>query len=360
MADADYPFVPMKRMRLPGSSTPSDGGSISVFPWTLDSATELWDGRWRMSDQWRPMLANFYDAFLVAHGARAHILHTEQKIATCIYLDDAVPANEGQNTEGQDAPRVAWAMRSSRPFEPLAILTHRRRVLVLDVTENKFVGYLCGHGGPITSIAVHPTSPSIFATTSRDFTTRIYNLDLAQQENVKNPTWLPWVGPSQASAAHGMYMSVSEQSGLGRCVQVLVGGRSGGHHWDVLGAAFHPRLPLIATCGMDRHVKIWWINSSGDTMAREDKPLFSAIRGSRVLSIAWLADDVLLTHTASTRLRVHGERSCYTEQGTLDVWQWLGLKRFFPHDDPGPILRGGASVRLNSTLTTHPPSLGFF
>lgn len=48
----------------------------------------------------------------------------------------------------------------------------------------------------------------------------------------------------------------------------------------------------------------------------------------------------------------------YEEPGTLVVWRWLGLDRFFP---PGveyhqKILRGCASVRLvNYTALSEPP-----
>lgn len=67
-------------------------------------------------------------------------------------------------------------------------------------------------------------------------------------------------------------MTESEGSGIGRCVTVLMGGRSGmcisrrgnaimepvlmmcvdlgGHQAAVLGAAFHPALPVVATCGV--------------------------------------------------------------------------------------------------------------
>jgi polycomb protein EED len=64
-------------------------------------------------------------------------------------------------------------------------------------------------------------------------------------------------------------MTEAEGKGNGRCIIVLMGGRSGGHQAAVLGAvrwtshidvmitlinypikAFHPQLPVLATCGV--------------------------------------------------------------------------------------------------------------
>jgi hypothetical protein len=42
------------------------------------------------------------------------------------------------------------------------------------------------------------------------------------------------------------------------------------------------------------------------------------------------------------------EETSDIESGTIDVFKWLGLKRFFPKGDlaPDPVVRGGASVGL--------------
>ena len=105
----------------------------------------------------------------------------------------------------------------------------------------------------ITSIAVHPTTAHLFCTTSRDYTTRIYDLTLLlevkskekgkkkkTEMKVPNPHWPPSKTPSYAGAAHGLHLRPSqfedEGVGLGRCIGVLMGGRSGGHSAAVLGA----------------------------------------------------------------------------------------------------------------------------
>lgn len=113
--------------------------------------------------------------------------------------------------------------------------------------------YLRGHGGvspcslvaskafiittqAITSIAVHPIDTNIFCTTSRDYSIRIYDLNRNSQETRVNPPWPPATESSQAGAAHGLHMSEGEGNGIGQCVTILMGGRSGGHQAAVLGA----------------------------------------------------------------------------------------------------------------------------
>jgi len=91
----------------------------------------------------------------------------------------------------------------------------------------------------------------LFCTTSRDLTTRIYDLKLdaklgklekkgkkKRNDKVPNPHWPPNKTPSLAGAAHGLRLPHSdhEGTGAGRCIVVLMGGRSGGHQAPVLGA----------------------------------------------------------------------------------------------------------------------------
>ncbi|KAJ7706239.1 hypothetical protein B0H17DRAFT_1192745 [Mycena rosella] len=359
MAAADAPFVLTRRMALPQTGT-NRRGSIQLFPWGDDSVAQIFNAKWRTSEGWSKMVSEFSDAFLVGYGESMYILHTSPRNSACRSLKDTVG-----NTGGADeTPQVAWGLRSAYPFDPLALFASHRRIFVFNVRQNKIVGYIRGHGGVTNYLdSVHPTSPNIFASTSADFTTRIYDLDYEAHQNSENAVWPPWDGPSHASAAHGTDGSDSQGSGIGRCVQILVGGRSGGHVWDVLGAVFHPRLPLIATCGADRHVKIWRTRSNPSEAALlEDKPLFSArITTSRVLSVAWLSDDTILIHTATTStptrmgLEEHEETPVsddeqeptplnYITPGTIDIFQWSGLSRFFPAGEtPEAVLRGGAS-----------------
>jgi polycomb protein EED len=129
-------------------------------------------------------------------------------------------------------------VRQELPLEPLLIFSAASLIYVFNAETGRLVGSLRGHGGPITSIIVHPVHPYLFCSTSRDFTTRIYDLLLEPQQAPNNPHWPPGSGPSLAGAAHGLHMTEPEGEGIGRCVAVLSGGRSGGHLAAVLGAVF--------------------------------------------------------------------------------------------------------------------------
>ena len=83
---------------------------------------------------------------------------------------------------------------------------------------------------------VHPSYPQVVCTTSNDFSSRIYDLALTPAEKPNNPHWPPLNTPSLAGAAHGLQTTEIEGIGIGRCVLVLMGGRSGGHRAAVLGA----------------------------------------------------------------------------------------------------------------------------
>ncbi|KAJ7024344.1 hypothetical protein C8F04DRAFT_1302506 [Mycena alexandri] len=364
-------FAFTRRIKLPDSTpTTPKRGAVQFFPWTIDSAQEIFNGKWRGSDRWLEMVAEFSDALAVARGSRLVVVGTDM-MPLCFSFATDPPSDE--------KPQVAWALRSARPFDPLVLVAHTRRIFIWNVNRQALVGCVRDHGGRITSVAVHPTSPNFFATTSSDFTTRIYNLDLQVLVNHANPNWPPWKGGSEASAAHGTDGSDAKgpEYGIGRCVQLLVGGRSGGHAWDVLSAAFHPRLPLLATCGADRCVKIWRTlpdrNETNLELIRADKPLFSArITTSRVLSVAWLPEDLLLIHTATTytpvKTGLENQEDLFDEDedeepfesdsvikaGSIDVFQWLGLKRFFPSSDfaSSPVTRGVASDYQESTSYT--------
>ncbi len=150
---------------------------------------------------------------------------------------------------------VAWALSSEEWLDPLVILSFLGLVFIYDVKKRRIVSQLRGHGAvrifsflntsfscfvvqPITSVVVHPKLPHLFCTTSRDFSTRVYDLTLKPKQRPSNPPWPPNKLPSLAGPAHGLDMTQPEGpvDGIGRCVLVLMGGRSGGHQGEVLGA----------------------------------------------------------------------------------------------------------------------------
>ncbi|KAI0963669.1 hypothetical protein AcW1_000683 [Taiwanofungus camphoratus] len=283
------------------------------FPWSPESIGTLWDGAVtddKLLLDWKATVNEWKGTIVAGSTGRLYLF---PKLATvrpyCFRLHDA----------SWEIRCAAWALSTNAPVDPLIVFTASSAIFILDVKTQKIIGKLRGHGGPITSLAVHPLHPYLFCTTSRDFTIRVYDLTLPPLQKPNNPHWPPGKHPSLAGPAHGLQMSESEGEGIGRCVAVLVGGRSGGHRGAVFAAAFHRSAPLIATCGMDRAVKIWRIPPlKHETLAREDKPLFSTdfIHKARVLSISWLSHDILISHSAPALMRGNDMEDLYDENGT--------------------------------------------
>ncbi|KAJ7596957.1 WD40-repeat-containing domain protein [Mycena floridula] len=247
-----------------------------------------------------------------------------------------IPLPERKENIDDNHVQVAWAWNGIDA--PVVLCSYIRFVYIFNA-KNGEMNITRGHGGPITSIAVSPSQPHIFCTTSRDFSTRIYNLTLEpRKEFPENPHCPPSTLPTLAGPAHGFQASEPEGTGkIGRCVIVLAGGRSGGHEGDVFGAAFHPFYPLLATCGMDRTIKIWYLfprNLEGKVLVRLDKPVFSSsrIHKARVLSVEWATSDVLISHSAPSPMLAKSEKTLKLEPGCLVLWQWLGLRTMFPLD----------------------------
>ncbi|TRM60202.1 WD40-repeat-containing domain protein [Schizophyllum amplum] len=268
-----------------------------------------------------------------------------------------------------DAFCVVWALQKSRPWHPLIVCSHRNLLYIFNVKTKKFIGCLRGHGAEITSIAIRPNYPNIFCSTSRDFTARVYDLMLRPQQETNNVHWPPHKEPSKAGPAFGLHMSDSEgpAHGIGRCIAVTGGQRSGGHQAAVLHAAWHQDLPVIATCGIDRCAKLWYLPpcKDGTQIRRLDQPIFttSMLHTGRVMSIAWLGRDVLLTHCGPALVRAEeAEESVSSSdhdyevlRGDFKIWQWLSIDRFFPpvyfqHEPPERLTVPLADYRESSSF----------
>ncbi|KAH7929326.1 WD40 repeat-like protein [Leucogyrophana mollusca] len=325
--------------------------SAALFPWTHSSLQTLWAGdldKANFRDGWKEMIDEWSGTIAVGGTGALRVFSTDPSREALSVRLPVSPNRQGE-VEPVSVRAVAWALCQQILFEPLVVMSGGACLYVVNVKRRKIVGYLRGHGGEITSIAVHPFFVHLLCTTSRDFSTRIYDLTQSPCQTPNNLHWPPSKAPSLGGAPHGLQASEPEGIGIGRCVAVLVGGPSGGHNAAVLGAAFHPMYPLIATCGLDRAVKIWRLpDLSGERMAREDKPLFSSsrIHKARILSVNWLSPDVLVTHSAPAIMRVKDQiHEVYYVDGTIVLWQWLGFDRFFPPDQtrPARIMRGCAS-----------------
>ncbi|KAL0951268.1 hypothetical protein HGRIS_007982 [Hohenbuehelia grisea] len=356
-----------------------DLDNLAFFPWTKDKILEF---RSDAAKERRPVhtldeVSKFYstwsDAIAVASTQHLFVVFVRQASTRppIQILFPAVTESEdedtSQDTDSEDASqdeyttrpldstRVAWCLDPSNLLEPLVVCTLGSIVVIFNLRTMKTVGCLRGHGGPITSISVHPRKPSIFCTTSRDHSTRICELSELKQQSPENDTFPPQYTKVLGSSAMGFQTNEPESKGLGRCVRILVGGRSGGHKAAVMHAAFHPDFPLIATAGLDRTVKIWYIPTPSQVtkgIIREDKPLFSSskIHQSAVLSIHWLTTEMLLSHSAPSLLHEGDATKPVLGKSNLAVWRWLAFNQFFPPHQPEAqaVLRGSTADYLES------------
>ncbi|KAG1749936.1 WD40-repeat-containing domain protein [Suillus paluster] len=333
----------------------------ALFPWSEQSLESLWHGMKiteELRDLWKQVISDWSGTLAI--GALDSLLVIPLNASRSRKALSVSVPNQVENTSGRKKTAVAalgWALSAEAPLEPLVVFSGGSILYILNAVKGEIISHLRGHGGPITSIVVHPNHPSLFCTTSRDFTTRIYDLAISPQQDPNNPHWPPSKAPSLGGAPHGLQASEPEGMGTGRCVAVLCGGPSGGHDAAVLSAAFHPTHPLVATCGLDRAVKIWRFPPvSFGKLAREDKPLFSSTRihKARIMSVSWLNTDTLVTHSAPALMRRHGRKDdLYYEDGTVTIFRWIGFDRFFP---PGQlsegVLRGCSSDYQESSSFT--------
>ncbi|KIP11382.1 hypothetical protein PHLGIDRAFT_473083 [Phlebiopsis gigantea 11061_1 CR5-6] len=349
---------PFALFKLLCSSKASAFVSSAAFPWHLRSLdSELYWGTGvndaASQESWKTMVQQWYGSVVVGTTGCAYLF---RRTGNPYHIK--IPRQALQNNEQAESVvrAVAWGLHP--PTNPVLILAASRSIFVFDLSSMTIVGKLRGHGGEITSIAVHPSWPYMFLTTSRDLSTRLYNLQFTARREPNNPPWPPNKGGSLAGPAFGLHSSEPEGDGAGRCVGVLVGNRSGGHQGAVYQAAWHPTSDLIATCGMDHTVKIWRmpvvdmekLKQNKEHLAREDKPLFSTdlIHKSRVIAVAWLSDDVLVSCSAPALMRGGSVEEMYEEPGEIVVWQWLAYDRFLKQGQIKPIMRGCVSDYRNS------------
>lgn len=329
----------------------------AAFPWHLRSLdNDLFSGQLReekqLEDEWREMVRTWGGSVLIGSRGCIYIMSKQRAPG---YVKVPRP---GSKADDSTVRAIAWALSPTAITEPLAIIAASRSIFVVNVKTTKIIGKLKGHGGEILSIAVHPRWPYMFLSTSRDQSTRLYDLTYKPREVPNNVHWPPCNQPSYAGTAFGLHSSEPEGEGIGRCIGVLVGGRSGGHDGAVLHAAWHPSTDVIATCGMDRAVKIWRIpkvdyeklKQNEETLAREDKPLFSTnlVHKSGVLGIAWLNADTLISYAGPALMRGEHVNSMYELPGEVAVWQWLGYSRFLRDGQVRPIMQSAVMDYQNS------------
>ncbi|KIK70923.1 hypothetical protein GYMLUDRAFT_235325 [Collybiopsis luxurians FD-317 M1] len=299
------------------------------------------------AEKWKDMIEKFKNALIVAEEQRIDIVWPFSPESRPVVIELSEVSSTKSQKLATDKINVAWALSLDNPYEPLGLFTVNRLVYIFNICTQTLVGCLRGHGGEITSIVVHPSAPHIFITTSRDFTSRIYDLTRTPSLRPNNPPWPLMTTPSLAGPTFALDTSVGEGVGIGRCVVILVGGRSAGHQAEVFNASFKADHPVVATSNfqaewMDRAIKIWHIPYfSPGKLIREDKPLFSTtmIHKAMVLSVHWLENNILLTHSAPAKMlkdvdidsdSQESREYDLDEPGSLTVWKWLSTDKFFP------------------------------
>ncbi|KAF8516386.1 hypothetical protein JB92DRAFT_3142584 [Gautieria morchelliformis] len=340
-------------LTVKGRSTSSPAATftdVEFFPWAETTLEQLWNSEIYITKDdtrswWSYLVAKWRDTAAMCGGKVVRLISTLPQRHGHPIFQVALPVDCRFTVT-----RVKWAL-NPWDLHPLLLYTHSSVLHIFDVEARRFLGCIRGHGGDITSIGVHHLHPHLVFTTSRDCTIRIYDLritDVARKEHESFQEQKP---------GNPFGLQIDNDGGeclLGKCIVVLTGGRSGGHEAAVLGADFHASLPLIATCGMDHALRIWHLGpalflkdrylAQGPTFYKEDKPLFSStmIHDARVISIHWLSHETLMSHSAPPIARMNG-KPVEGDSGTLIVWQWLSVNRFFP---PGssvyqePPLRG--------------------
>ncbi|KIL70894.1 hypothetical protein M378DRAFT_6776 [Amanita muscaria Koide BX008] len=349
--DATSPFLLTRRVTFQ-KHIDSAFRSIAAFPWDNDSVSVIWESSQELSrDAWNSMVIAYEDAVATATDSCVEIYFIRKNKSLSFTLP---PALEREKPLLADSIHLAWVLSPLMPYQPLLTISRLHTTYILNVTKSVLDACLIGHGSAITSVTVHPVHPHIFATTSRDFTTRIYDLRFPPHTEADvqyNPHWPPSTYPSSAGPAFGLNMGTKEGEGMGRCIIVLMGGRmsqTGGHSAAVLGAETIDsymwskfsaiRDPVVTLLKLDRAVKIWALPPTLDCarLIRMDKPIFSSssLHRARVVSVNWLSEDILQTHSAPVILPTTADDGqpveFITEPGDLLLWQWLGLKRYFP------------------------------
>ncbi|KAG8898122.1 hypothetical protein FRB99_007649 [Tulasnella sp. 403] len=338
-------FMPKPRSR-PGRRL--DYNAAAYFAWdesTFDGPAFTQRLPAPLISSWKATTVNWKDSVAICGGNCILVMSTSASRPISLRQRFSV-------MEGDQLVTIVWAVDPST-LHPLVLCAGRGALIyIVDVITGSSRGTLRGHGGPITSLAVDPKNPFLFASTSRDLSVRLYDLTLDASSFLPEAYWPQSTSrqmpvrrgraAKQASAApligdigapFGGGIPDGEGTGIGKCVAIFAGDSadSGGHKGTVCCAAFHPTRPFIVTCGVDNSIKIWrlpYMQAEGSIrkLHVDDKPVFSSqdIHESWINSIHWLSDDILLS------------KSCGSN-GTLVIWKWLELQRFSPRDPSAPV-----------------------
>lgn len=363
---------------------------IAFFPWDTQSIKRLWHGELEnqpvLKAQWLRVSRDYSGVFAVARERKVRLLRSSDSCALeslyTIALDKPpadivhntptatskgkrkVPKRKAKNPHDDDILALAWALDPNEP-SPLLLVAASRVLHIFDVARQCARGALKGHGADITALAVHPIYPQYVCSTSRDYTTRFYDLTRDSRYMIPDPQRPVRGSDHYGGPPFGMQVRTAEVDGVGelppgiegfgfgKCVGVLWGFiagvevvnkeevqrmRGGGHHMAVLNVDFHPTRDLMVTCGLDHNIKIWRVpplpfkDPVHPSFHRDQLPVFtsSAIHAARVVSVRWIDYDILLSESVPTQTGQEQE-----ERHTFVIWQWLAIDRFSEKEEDG-------------------------
>jgi len=300
-------FEPTTRVELSGTSLTH----AVIFPWSAADYIQLTANysETKSADyesRWKTVIKSYRGLSAVAGRGTIYMLHAHTGQSPLVVAQIRLCLRH-------DITALAWSILP-QTMDPILLFASNHVLYVWDISTNTRRSALAGHGAAITSLAVPKGMPTIVASASRDFTIRIWDLC------AKDESHLPASPPFYSRCI-----------GPGSCVRILHGNFSGGHSAPVMHVDFHPALPLLASAGLDRAVKIWSIHSEFGVKTHRDasgrsqrRPLFSSTRmhPSGLCAVKWLSQDVLATQS----IPMHTSRIAKAD-ALVRLWRWLGYPR---------------------------------
>ncbi|GAA5988390.1 hypothetical protein JCM11641_005460 [Rhodosporidiobolus odoratus] len=182
---------------------------------------------------------------------------SESLVSAFAPCGDNCPSGESFHTLG-------WSVDiTTRPYTPVLAVAGKKGVVEVYLlgkrSEGRWILHhertITGHGGDILHISFHPNRPHLLASCSIDYTIRLVNVSL------------PW--GSNAAMVQRVREDAKKALPPGALLrrrrvegELLAIANRDGHRRGVLCFDFHPNLPLMASCGMDGHIKLWHLPPS--------------------------------------------------------------------------------------------------
>ncbi|KZO94053.1 hypothetical protein CALVIDRAFT_231511 [Calocera viscosa TUFC12733] len=263
---SQHPYELVSIVTSPPNAKPHTWHQAAYFPWPVGSRPAFASGTLpAIRKAWEEKQKKWSQVVALCGGDEVRLIRTTPKnpykVLRCIKLDHVDGEGKRANLEdgrpyvlGDRARALTWAIDPSDLTILLCFGGSARLIYVWDVDAEKYRSCIRGHGQTIMHLTTHPIYPHIIASSSRDRSTRIYDLTLPQSfkityaplpDGMPNRGNFPMGGlPVTKDGEEGV-----EGEGPGKCIAV-VGWYVRGHRDAVVGADFHPTLPLLATCGV--------------------------------------------------------------------------------------------------------------